>query len=144
MSRITREEMCMQIALIVAERSTCERKSVGAVIVRDGRVLSTGYAGAPSGLRHCSPDLCDIMAPCDRTVHAEANAIAFAAREGISTNMAEIFVTCSPCVNCAKLIINSGIAKVTYLEEYRDIGPIALLTAANVQVKKYDWPTDKS
>ena len=136
--------MNMEIALIVSRRSTCERKSVGAVIVRSGRVLSTGYAGVPSKLPHCSSQFCDLSKPCDRTVHAEANAIAFAAKEGIPIDGSEMFITCSPCINCAKLIINSGVKKVTYLEEYRDTNPLKLLESAHIKVIKYDGSSSES
>lgn len=130
--RISREEMLMEMAITASKRSTCLRKDVGAVIARDGRVLSVGYNGAPSGQPHCTPQTCNTSAPCERAVHAEANAIAFAAKAGISTDGAELYATVSPCPYCAKLIINSGIRKVWYLEEYRDKSGIHLLTLSGI------------
>lgn len=132
-SRIDRETMFMQITEVVAKRSTCLRAQVGATIIRDNRVVSIGYAGAPSRLKHCTENGCKMEdGHCIRTVHAEANAIAFAAKAGISTDGAEMYVTHSPCTNCAKLIINSGIRRVTY-KEYRGDG-IELLDHAGIEV----------
>ena len=135
--RIDRETMFMQITEVVAKRSTCLRARVGATIIRDNRVVSIGYAGAPSRLKHCTENGCKIEdGHCVRTVHAEANAIAFAAKAGIPTDGAEMYITHSPCKNCAKLIINSGIRRVTY-REYRGDG-IELLDYAGVEVIRFD------
>lgn len=132
-SRIDRETMFMQITEVVAKRSTCLRARVGAIIIRDNRVVSIGYAGAPSRLDHCLDKGCQVEGGhCIRTVHAEANAIAFAAKAGIPTDGAEMYITHSPCTNCAKLIINSGIRRVTY-QEYRGDG-IELLDQAGIEV----------
>ena len=132
MTRITRDGMLLQIAEVVAQRGTCLRKQVGAVIARDGRVLSIGYNGPPSGLDHCAEFGCDVSRPCERAVHAEANAIAFAARVGISVQGAALFCTTGPCRQCAELIINSGIGRVIYLESYRDNSGVDLLWHANI------------
>src|SRR5690606_35308353 len=130
--------MVMQITEVVAKRSTCLRAQVGATIIRDNRVVSIGYAGAPSRLKHCTENGCKMEdGHCIRTVHAEANAIAFAAKAGISTDGAEMYVTHSPCTNCAKLIINSGIRRVTY-KEYRGDG-IELLDHAGIEVIHFGW-----
>lgn len=134
--RITRDQMLMAIAFVVAMRSTCQRLSVGAVVAKRGRILSTGYAGAPSKLPHCGPPVCNPQAPCTRTVHAEAGAISWAARNGISTEGASLYVTHSPCVECAKLIINSGIERVVYGKEYRLLEGVELLRSAGVLVEK--------
>lgn len=120
-ARISRDQMLMEMALVASKRSTCNRKHVGAVIAIAGRPVSIGYAGAPSGLPHCTEVGC-LHGPdggCIRTVHAEAAAIAFAAREGISCKAATIYCTDSPCPACAKLILNAGIIEVLYLREYR-------------------------
>lgn len=130
--RISRPDMLMGMAKLAAKRGTCLRRSVGAVIAREGRVLSLGYVGAPSGFAHCSPAECGPGKPCTRTIHAEANAIAFAAKEGIRIEGAVMYTTASPCNDCAKLIINSGIGAVWYDEEYRDIEPIKMLRAAGI------------
>ncbi len=111
----------MNIAQEVATRSTCPRKSVGAVIVRDKRILSTGYNGSIRGLPHCTDIGCDILdSHCIATVHAEANAIIQAARNGVCIDGADMYVTASPCWNCFKLIANSGIIRIYYGEFYRD------------------------
>lgn len=137
--RITRGQMFMQMAQVVSYRGTCSRASVGAVIARNNRVISMGYVGSPAGLPHCTETGCEIgpEGGCITTVHAEANAICFAAKEGISVNGATLYVTLSPCLNCAKLIINSGITRLVYLEKYRDDSGIILLVKAGVTVDSY-------
>ncbi len=128
-SRISRDQMLMEMAITASKRSTCSRKHVGALIAIEGRPVSVGYAGAPSGLPHCLDHGC-IVGPdggCIRTQHAEANAIAWAARKGISTENATLYTTVSPCLACAKLIINAGIGEVWFLELYRKMEGIELL-----------------
>lgn len=129
--------MFMQIAEIVAQRSTCERAQVGAIAVLDNRVVSIGYGGAPSGMPHCTEVGCKIGPDggCIRTIHAEVNVIAFAARNGVALNGAELYVTMSPCYNCAKLLINTGIKGVFYNEEYRRKEGINLLKRAGMEIK---------
>ena len=114
-------EYFMDIAEQVASRSTCDRKFVGAVIVREKMILSTGYNGSMRGAEHCS-EAGHLMENnhCVRTVHAEANAICQAARNGININNSIIYITASPCFTCFKLIVNSGIKKIYYKEFYRD------------------------
>ena len=111
----------MNIARTVATRATCDRKHVGAVIVRNRVILSTGYNGSIRGLPHCD-DVGHLMEDghCVRTMHAEANAIVQAARNGVALESAEIYVSASPCFNCFKLIANAGIRKIYYGEFYRD------------------------
>ena len=111
----------MNIALQAATRSTCDRKNVGAVIVRDRTILSTGYNGSIRGMPHCD-DVGHMMdaGHCVATVHAEANAIIQAAKNGVRIDGAELYTTASPCWNCFKLIANAGIVKVYYGEFYRD------------------------
>ena len=114
-------EYFMDIAQIVASRSTCERKHIGAVIVKNKTILSTGYNGSIRGRPHCSEIGCDMEnGHCVATIHAEANAIIQAAKNGVAINGAEIYTTASPCWNCFKLIANSGIQKIYYGEFYRD------------------------
>lgn len=111
----------MNLARQAATRSTCPRKSVGAVIVRDKTVLSTGYNGSIRGAPHCTDVGCLMEnGHCVRTVHAEANALIQAACHGIRLEGGQIFVTASPCFNCFKLIVNSGIRSIVYGEFYRD------------------------
>ncbi|MEM7247214.1 MAG: cytidine/deoxycytidylate deaminase family protein [Acidobacteriota bacterium] len=111
----------MDLARHVASRATCDRKHVGAVIVRDRTVLSTGYNGSVRGLEHCD-DAGHMMESghCVRTVHAEANAIIQAAKNGVRIDGAELYTTASPCWPCFKLIANSGIGRVYFGEFYRD------------------------
>jgi dCMP deaminase len=120
-SRVSWDQYFMNIAEVVASRSTCDRKFVGAVIVRDKTILSTGYNGSIRGLPHCS-DVGHLMENdhCVATIHAEANAIVQAARNGVMIDGATIYVTASPCWSCFKEIANAGIKRVCYGEFYRD------------------------
>jgi dCMP deaminase len=119
--RASWDEYFMEIAQVVSTRATCERRKVGAVIVRGKTILSTGYNGSIRGLPHCD-EVGHLMEDghCVRTVHAEANAIAQAARNGVRIEGAAIYVTASPCWSCFKLIANSGIVRICYGEFYRD------------------------
>lgn len=149
----------MEIARIWSKNSHAIRKKVGAIIVKDGMIISDGYNGTPSGFENeceeylpCSDDLskCTSMfgpqhcesCPCNRIVtkpyvlHAEANAILKVAKSNNSTEGATLFCTMSPCLECAKLIIQSGIVEVYYDEEYHDKSGIELLKRANVICKK--------
>ena len=120
-NRVSWETYFMNIATEVATRSTCDRKHVGAVIVRSKNILSTGYNGSIKGLPHCDEVGHEMVdGHCIRTTHAEANAIVQAAKNGVSIDNSEIFVTASPCYNCFKLIANSGIKVIYYRELYRD------------------------
>lgn len=120
-TRASWDEYFMAIAREVATRSTCDRKHVGAVIVRDKMILTSGYNGSIRSLGHCD-DEGHLMEDghCVRTVHAEANAIVQAARNGVRLDQADIYVTASPCFGCFKLIANSGIRKIVFGEFYRD------------------------
>ena len=119
--RVNWEDYFMNIAKEVATRSTCDRKHVGAVIVRNKTILATGYNGSISGLGHCDQEGHDMVnGHCVRTIHAEANAIVQSARNGVSIDESEIYVTASPCYDCFKLIANAGIKKVFFGEFYRD------------------------
>lgn len=111
----------MRIAGEVASRATCDRKHVGAVIVRDKSILATGYNGSIRGLPHCSEDG-HMMEDghCVRTIHAEANAIIQAARNGVRIDAATIYVTASPCWGCFRMIANAGIMRIVFGEFYRD------------------------
>lgn len=111
----------MNIAKQVATRATCDRKHVGAVIVKDKNILATGYNGSIAGMPHCD-DAGHMMEAdhCVATIHAEANAIIQAAKHGTAIDGADIYVTASPCWNCFKLIANAGIRRIFYGEFYRD------------------------
>jgi dCMP deaminase len=119
--RATWDEYFMNIARAVATRATCDRKHVGAVIVRDKVILSTGYNGSIRGMPHCD-EVGHMMEDghCVRTIHAEANAIIQAAQSGTSIEGATIYVTASPCWACFKMIANAGIKRVVFGEFYRD------------------------
>jgi dCMP deaminase len=120
-ARATWDEYFMNIAREVSTRSTCDRKFVGAVIVRDRSILATGYNGSIRGLPHCDEEG-HLMEDghCVRTVHAEANAIVQAARNGVRIDGASIYVTASPCWGCFRLVANAGILRVVFGEFYRD------------------------
>ncbi len=119
--RASWDEYFMNIAREVATRSTCDRKHVGSVIVRDKIILATGYNGSIRGLPHCDEEG-HLMEDghCVRTVHAEANAIVQAARSGVRIDQGSIYVTASPCWGCFRLIANAGIMRVVFGEFYRD------------------------
>ncbi len=120
-TRVEWNEYFMKIADQVATRSTCERKHVGAVIVRDKTILSTGYNGSLRGAPHCDEVGHDLENDhCVRTVHAEANAVAQAAKHGVRIDESDIYVTASPCLTCFKLAANAGIRTVYYQQFYRD------------------------
>ncbi len=119
--RASWDEYFMSIAQVVASRSTCHRKFVGAVIVRNRTILSTGYNGSIRGMPHC----CDVghmmeSGHCVATIHAEANAIIQAARNGVSIEGADIYVTASPCWSCFKQLANAGVGRIFFGEFYRD------------------------
>ena len=133
--RASWDEYFMRIALQAATRSTCDRKHVGAVIVRDKTVLSTGYNGSIRGMPHCD-DVGHMMENdhCVATVHAEANAIIQAARHGAAIDNSDIYITASPCWNCFKLIVNSGIRRIFYLEFYRDEKILTVAKEAGIEL----------
>jgi dCMP deaminase len=154
--RPSREDLFLEIALVVSRRSTCPRKHVGAVMVRENRIVSIGYNGAPPGMPHCigvgcgggvqkpttpgsplSPTSTAYPNGCTRAIHAEMNAIAFAARQGAPTDDATMYSTCATCANCAALLVSCGISSFIYLEEYRIQDGINLLKDAGVKVVKY-------
>jgi len=121
MGRSSWDQYFMDIAAQVATRATCDRKHVGAVIVRDRTILSTGYNGSIRGMPHCD-EVGHMMenGHCVATVHAEANAILQAAKNGVRIDGATLYTTASPCWPCFKLIANSGCVRIVYGEFYRD------------------------
>lgn len=133
MERITREQMFIEIAQVVSKRSTCSRKRVGCVLVLDNRVIAIGYNGV-------LPNMPEEMGLDEQgnshTVHAEANVIAFCAKNGIPTNNCKMYVTLQPCEKCAELIIQAGVIEVNYLEEYRCDKGLQLLNNNNIKVNK--------
>ncbi|MEM2416893.1 MAG: cytidine/deoxycytidylate deaminase family protein [Nitrososphaerota archaeon] len=140
------DEYFMEMAKLVSKRSTCLRRKVGAVLVKDKRVLATGYNGAPKGLPHCSEVGCmreklDVPAgerqELCRGLHAEQNCIIQAAVFGVSTKGATLYTTHFPCSICAKMIINAEISEIVYEEDYDDELAKKLLKEANIKIRKY-------
>ncbi len=135
MPRVSWDRYFMNLAVEASTRSTCPRKSVGAVVVRDKAVLATGYNGSIRGLPHCTEVGCLMEGGhCVRTVHAEANAILQAARHGVRIDGADVYVTSSPCWDCFKLIANAGIMRVLYGEFYRDERITEYARAAGIEL----------
>jgi dCMP deaminase len=135
--RVDWHDYFMNIARQVATRSTCDRKHVGAVVVRERTILSTGYNGSIRAMPHCDDVGHDLENDhCVATVHAEANAIIQAAKNGVQVDGAEIYTTASPCWNCFKLIANSGIREIYYGEFYRD--KKSLKVAADIGINLVD------
>jgi dCMP deaminase len=135
------DEYFLQLALAVSIRSTCNRKQVGCVLVRDKRILATGYGGSVRGQPHCCDVGCDIdpkTGGCVRTVHAEMNAIAQAARNGVSVEGAIAYVTLSPCDWCLRTMLNAGISRILYLEEYRIPPNRELAAGCGVELKLFE------
>lgn len=140
-SRIAWPEYFMGIAQLVAQRSTCLRRHVGAVAVLNKRILATGYNGAPAGIQHCSITGClreELHVPSGerhelcRGLHAEQNVIIQAAVHGISLKGAELYCTHQPCVICAKMLINCGISHIVFAQGYPDSMSVSMLTEAGV------------
>ncbi len=136
----------MDIAHLVKTRSTCIRRQVGAVIIKDKQILSTGYNGAPKGCQHCSDIGClrtQLNVPSGerhelcRALHAEQNAIAQAAHHGTGLAGATLYVTAQPCSLCAKLIINTGITHIIYEGDYPDPLSMDLLTEAGIHLSQF-------
>lgn len=129
----------MDITLDVSRRATCLRAQVGAIIVKDKRILTTGYNGAPKGLPHCLDEGCEMVGGhCVRSLHAEQNAIIQAAQHGISLEGGTIYTTHQPCHTCAKMIINAGLQRVVYAGLYPDELAMRYLKIAGVQVDHFD------
>lgn len=137
------DEYFLQIAQVVANRSTCLRRQIGAVIVKDRRILTTGYNGAPSGLAHCLEIGClrdQLEIPSGtrhevcRALHSEMNAIIQAAQHGVSTKGATLYCTTQPCSVCTRMLINAGIVRVVYTGDYPDSFAMSLLEEAGIEV----------
>lgn len=145
MNRPTWDEINMEIADTVSKRSTCLRRRVGAVLVKDNHIIATGYNGAPAGLPHCSETGCVrklMKVPpgekhelC-RAVHAEQNVIIQAAIHGRDTRGAKLYINCPPCAICAKIILNAGIKDIVYKGDYPDRLAIEILEGGGVGIEK--------
>jgi len=135
----------MENAINWSKRATCHRKSVGGILVLEGRTIMSGFCGAPSGLPHCTDEgvgcliqVRDGRESCMRTLHCEPAMISFAAKEGIAVDGSELYITLSPCYECAKLLINSGIKAVYYLEGYSGADGIKILEEAGIHCEQID------
>ena len=122
----------LRMAAIWAENSYCQRRKVGALVVKEKMIISDGYNGTPSGFENVCEDAHGVTHPY--VLHAEANAITKLARSGNNSDQATLYVTASPCIECAKLIIQAGIRRVVYAEQYRLTDGIDLLRRAGVEV----------
>ncbi len=152
MIRPSWNEYFMEIALLVRKRSTCIRRQIGCVIVSDKKIMSTGYNGAPAGLRHCLDTGClreKMGIPSGqrhelcRALHAEQNAIIQAAISGINIKGSTVFCTHFPCSLCAKMLINVRVDKIYYIEGYPDDLSKSLLLEANIPAEKIDMVVEK-
>ena len=126
----------IEMASVWAKNSYCKRRQVGALLVRDKMIISDGYNGTPSGFENVCEDENGITKPY--VLHAEANAITKVAKSGNSSDGSTLYVTASPCIECAKLIIQAGIRRVVYRDEYRLTDCIDLLRRAGIEVEKVD------
>lgn len=130
------DERYLEMASVWAKNSYCKRRQVGALIVKDKMIISDGYNGTPSGFENVCEDENGVTKPY--VLHAEANAISKVAKSGNSSQGATLYVTASPCIECSKLIIQAGIRRVVYRDEYRLTDGIDLLRRAGVEVEKVD------
>lgn len=146
MSRPSWSEYFMTITDMVGKRSTCLRRHVGAILVKNRRILATGYNGAPAGIRHCEETGCirrDSGVPSGqrhelcRGLHAEQNAIIQAAYHGVSISGSTLYCTNKPCIICSKMLINAGIKKIIYGEGYEDPLADEMLTEAGIKVERF-------
>ncbi|MCQ2170312.1 MAG: dCMP deaminase family protein [Bacteroidales bacterium] len=130
------DEKYLRMAAIWAENSYCKRRQVGALIVKDRMIISDGFNGTPAGFENVCEDESGLTKPY--VLHAEANAISKVAKSGNSSEGSTLYVTASPCIECAKLIIQAGIKRVVYKDEYRLTDGIELLSRAGIEVEKVD------
>jgi dCMP deaminase len=146
MERPSWDEYFMDITSLVARRSTCMRRQVGAVMVKEKNILATGYNGTPSGITHCDVTGClreQLNVPSGerhelcRGLHAEQNAIIQAARHGVNISDSVLYCTNSPCIICTKMLINAGIRKVVYLEGYSDNLSLEMLDEAGIEALSF-------
>lgn len=151
MERITRSQFYREATFLAARRGTCSRKQIGAIAVDNGRIVASGYNGAPAGVDHCVHDHAKENDPaygvypgCQVAVHAEANLISFCARKGIALEGLDLYCTDSPCIKCAQLIINAGFKFVGYYRPYRLTDGLDLLKSAGVMVVNLEKENDQT
>jgi dCMP deaminase len=141
--RLSRGELFMQVARLYGRRSSCPRADVGAIAVAQGRIIATGYCGSPEGAPHCIDVGCDMVGGhCIRSIHAEANLVAYAARTGTSLRGTYIYCTHAPCFACSQLLLQAGISWFIWEQPYRRNG-LGLLERGGVKTSLYpegpDW-----
>lgn len=134
--KIQLDQRYMRMAMIWAENSYCQRRKVGALLVKDKMIISDGYNGTPSGFENVCEDENNVTKPY--VLHAEANAITKVARSNNSSEGATLYVTSSPCIECAKLIIQSGIKRVVFADSYRLTDGVDLLRKAHIEVERIE------
>ena len=144
MGRISRDELHSEILSSVSKRGTCRRLQVGALLVKDNRIINTGFNGPEKGAPECTDEYCDINKSCTRAVHAEINIIANCAKHGIPTKGTTIWVGYNPCPACSRAIIQAGIKEVVYIKEFRDTSGLQILGRAKVNVRQYGRPHTES
>ncbi|HAZ37673.1 MAG TPA: cytidine deaminase [Clostridiaceae bacterium] len=141
------DDYFMEIAEVIKKRSTCIRRQVGAVIVKDNRILTTGYNGVPPKMQHCTEAGClreKLKVPSGqrhelcRALHAEQNAVIQAAKNGIAIDGSTIYITTQPCIICAKILIASGIKKIVYNGEYPDELSMEMIKESKIEFVKYE------
>ena len=141
------DDYFMEIAEVIKKRSTCIRRQVGAVIVKDNRILTTGYNGVPPKMKHCTEAGClreKLKVPSGqrhelcRALHAEQNAVIQAAKNGIAIDGSTIYITAQPCIICAKILIASGIKKIVYNGEYPDELSMEMIKESKIEFVKYE------
>lgn len=146
MARPSWDEYFMAITDQVAERATCKRRHIGAILVKDKRILATGYNGTPAGLAHCDEVGClreqrgipsGTQHELCRGIHAEQNAVIQAARHGIAIDGATVYCTHQPCVLCAKILINAGVTDIVYREPYPDELATEMLAEAGITARRF-------
>ncbi len=149
MARPTWDQYFIDITHLVATRSTCLRRQVGALLVKDRNILATGYNGTPSGIRHCEETGClreRLKVPSGerhelcRGLHAEQNAIIQAARHGINIDGSSLYCTTMPCIICTKMLINAGIKRIVYEEGYGDELAREMVEEAGIEIRRFDRP----
>ena len=151
--RLGWQEYFMNVAHLISRRATCTRGHIGAVIVRENSILSTGYNGAPSGLPHCNDTNCRIYRSihpdgtveenCVNAIHAEINAIAQAAKHGVSIKDSDIYITASPCIHCLKVLINVGIKTIYYDKPYKIEHIDELLRLSGIRLVQVNMQSDQ-
>jgi dCMP deaminase len=143
-NRLTKDFVNINIANLISARGKCGRAKVGCIIVLEGRIISSGFNGPVMGGVTCKDLQCDTEKACQHSIHAEANAISFAARSGIPLKGAVMYCTHGPCDVCAGLIIQSGIKELVYVEDYRYPTGVHILLNNNVIVRRTTWHEPKN